>query len=129
MGQKQQEKVCIKQSPERSTSNFQQTSNFFPIQSHTGHAFSLTSNQRDMCRMPLFKEAFFESQGPRLLWKVGLIDTFCCVTGHDNWNSGPQQWNQVHILSHDVWAEQYEHASISKSICFLCTLQKHPSLT
>lgn len=53
--QKQQENIFIKQKAERSA----QASNFFLIQSHTGHAFSLTSNHRDMCRMPVFKEAFF----------------------------------------------------------------------
>lgn len=56
--QKQQEKICTEQNPESQA----QLSKFFPNQSHTGHAFSLASNQRGM-----FRKALFESQGPRLL--------------------------------------------------------------
>lgn len=75
--------------------------------SHTGYAFSLESNYRDIGGMSLPKI-------PCLIFRIwvfygrpGHMGSISCYTAnHGDLNSGPQQWNQVHAYHPDVCAKQ-----------------------
>lgn len=77
--------------------------------------FSRASNYRDKCEISLPRKSIWTS-GPEAFIGDWSHRHNLLAISHENWNSGPKQWNQVQTINLDVCAKRFWQATMIQSI-------------